>query len=265
MNAELRPTCIKIGGRAATDEGAFDSLVREMAARAASTQLIVVHGGGAEVTRLSERLGISPVFENGVRMTSPSEMEIVDMVLAGKMNKQVVRRFLAHGVPAVGLSGSDGGLVTGTPIGGETRTGRVVRVDPRILLLLGRDGYVPVIASTASTADGIALNINADEIALALATQIHAVVLLFLSDTPGILDREGKTLESLDELQAEAQIASGVISGGMIPKVRSAVQALKAGVGAIVIGRYEKNGDLEKLLDGRLGTHVVSTQRSRTR
>lgn len=265
MNAEPRPTCIKIGGRAAADEATFDSLVGEIAARADSTSFIVVHGGGAEVTRLSERLGISSVFENGVRMTSPAEMEIVDMVLAGKMNKAVVRRFLAHGVGAVGLSGSDGGLVIGSPLGSETRTGRVAKVDPRILLLLGRDGYVPVIASTASTTDGTALNINADEVALALATATRAEVLLFLSDTPGIMDREGKILDSVDEQSAEAQIASGVISGGMIPKVRSAAQALKAGVGAIVIGQYERSGDLEKLLDGRLGTRVVSIQHSRSR
>jgi len=248
--------CIKIGGRAATDADTFGMLVGEIASQMREQQFVVIHGGGAEVTRLAERLGISSVFQNGIRMTSPEEMEIVDMVLAGKMNKAIVRSFMARGVRAVGLSGSDGGLFLGAPIDEGTRTGTVTTVDPAIVRLLCGSGYLPVIASTSATEEGVALNINADEAALAIAASVKAQSLLFLSDTPGILDREGSVIPSLDEESAEARITSGVITGGMIPKIRSAVTALKSGVAGIIIGQYQTSGDLVKLLEGSLGSRV---------
>ncbi len=232
------------------------SLVAEIARMRRRHRFLVVHGGGAEVTRVSELLGLTARFEDGVRMTSAPEMDVVDMVLAGKTNKAIVRRFEALGVPAVGLSGSDGGLFLGERLAADTRTARVSRVDAALLRLLMGRGYVPVVCSASMAEDGTGVNINADEAALALAAALRARTLLFLSDIPGILDRSGKVAPELDEREAEAAIGSGVISGGMIPKVRAAVGALKKGVSGIVIGQFLATGDLAGLLARSQGTRI---------
>ena len=166
---------IKIGGRAAAAESSLADLVREMADLKNRYDFILVHGGGAEVSRITKIFGLEPVFRDGVRMTSGPEMEIVDMVLAGKVNKSLVRMFSARGMKAVGISGSDGGLFTGASIdpAGGSRTGRVERVNPEAALLLLRSGYLPVVASTSMDAEGGALNINADEAALEIAKGVR--------------------------------------------------------------------------------------------
>ncbi len=254
---EKRVVCIKVGGKAASDEAALSSLIAEMVRLSGSYRFFLVHGGGAEVTRVSGLLGLKATFQNGVRLTSAPEMEVVDMVLAGKMNKGIVRQLQAAGVAAFGLSGVDGRLITGERIAPESHTGRVTSVEVRPLLTLLEAGYLPVVASSSMTSGGIALNINADEAAFALAARLPAEILLFLSDIPGILDAEKRVIPDLTGDAVRAAIASGVISGGMIPKVESSLKALADGVSGIVIGQYLADGDLERLLSGQAGTRIA--------
>jgi acetylglutamate kinase len=198
------------------------------------------------------------VFKDGIRQTSAAEMDIVDMVLAGRMNKHLVRVFGGLGVPAVGLSGSDGRFFTGESIdpAAGNRTGRVTKVEPGAAVLLAGAGYVPVIASTSMDAQGGALNINADEAALEIARALRAAALVYLSDIPGIL-KEGRLIGRIGGGEAEKEIAAGVITGGMIPKVRSALDALRSGVGGVVIGEFARGGDLGRLLRRESGTTIT--------
>lgn len=256
VNESPKLVCIKIGGRAAADV-LMDSLVEEIARMSATIGFVLVHGGGAEVTRISRALGHSPIFRDGIRMTSPEEMEVVDMVLSGKMNKNLVRRFAASGVVAAGISGNDGALFVGKRLDDRTHTGRIDRVDTRLLRLLIEHSYLPVVASTSMTVDGIPLNINADEAAFSIAAALPSDLLVFLSDTAGILLKNGRLIPELTERTAAENIENGTITAGMIPKVRASLDALRAGVGGIIIGRYSASGALRKLLDGEIGTRVV--------
>jgi len=269
----MKKILIKIGGRAASAGETLGELVREMADLGKNYDFILVHGGGAEVSRVTKIFGIEPVFKDGIRMTSEAEMEIVDMVLAGKMNKALVRLFQRNGTKAVGLSGSDGGLFTGHSLeggrsvssGGEgsgsrrgNRTGRIDRVDPELLDLLGKAGYLPVLASTSMDEEGGGLNINADEAALAVAEAVKADALVFLSDIPGIM-KDGEVRKTIDEKRALGEIEAGVITGGMIPKVKSSLEALHAGVKAVVIGEFLAYGNLSLLLERRQGTTITAS------
>jgi acetylglutamate kinase len=247
---------VKIGGRAASDD-ALLNLACDIKALTKENRVFLVHGGGAEVSRVTKVFGLQPVFKDGIRQTSAAEMDIVDMVLAGKMNKAIVRLFAGRGVPAVGLSGSDGGFFTGESIDAAAgnRTGRVTNVDLRAALLLAGEGYIPVIASTSMDAAGNGLNINADEAAFEIARAAAARALVYLSDIPGIL-KDGKVITQIGAAEAEAEIAAGVITGGMIPKVRSALEALAGGVGAVVIGEFTERGGLERLLRREAGTTI---------
>jgi acetylglutamate kinase len=249
---------IKIGGRAASAEDALKDLVRDIAALKDAYSFFLVHGGGGEVSRVTKIFGLEPVFRDGIRQTSAAEMDIVDMVLAGRMNKYLVRIFESLGVPAVGLSGCDGRFFTGRSVDPEAgnRTGRVTGVEPGAALLLAEAGYIPVIASVSMDADGGALNINADEAALEIARALRAAALVYLSDIPGIL-KDGKILARIGEAEAEMEIAAGVITGGMIPKVRSSLEALKSGVGEVVIGEFARKGDIERILKHESGTAIA--------
>ena len=213
----MKITIVKIGGCAAADKEKTAALIRDMVADNEGT-FVLVHGGGAEVTAAAKQFGIESQFVDGVRFTSMREMAVVDAVLAGKINKELVRQIRAAGLNGVGLSGSDGGLFTG--------------------------------------ADGFPLNINADEAALTLAAALKADQLIFISDIPGVLKND-RVLPSLNEAAIEKEISDGVISGGMIPKVKSALNAVKNGVGAVVIGGYEEAGDLLRLKTGTKGTAVT--------
>lgn len=250
---------VKIGGVVATDPLLLKSLLADFA-HLKGRGLVLVHGGGKEVTAVSERFGIKAEFREGIRLTSPAEMEIVDMVLGGKINIDLVRRARAAGLDAVGLGGQDGGLFTGIPrtFPGyeESRTGQVTEARSRLLEVLTSGGFFPVVNSTSMDGAGQGLNINADEAAQELAIAGHAETLVFLSDIPGVL-KEGAVIPRLDEATLEAEIASGVIAGGMVPKVRSARRAVIAGVGKVVIGGYKTAGDLVKLLSGVAGTTIV--------
>ena len=254
---------IKLGGAAADHEPSLNAFTRELAALVeAGTRVVLVHGGGAEVSALSRRVGLQPRFRDGVRITTPEEMPYVDMVLCGAVNKRLVRTLGAAGLHAVGLSGSDGPMFTGAPLDGAAaaaqgnHTAEVERVDARLPSLLIEHGYLPVIAPTSVQPPARAVNINADTVALRLAPALGADRLLFLSDVPGIL-KDGAALAALTPDQAAAEIASGTITGGMIPKVDAALYALAQGVRRVVIGQFAAPGDLVNLLTGAAGTTML--------
>jgi len=254
----MRPLLIKIGGRAAEREESLDALASEMASLSRENNLILVHGGGAEVTALARKLGMEPIFKDGVRQTSAEEMDVVDMVLAGRINKRLVRMLRVRGLNAVGLSGSDGGIFTAAALGegaADTRTGDVTAIDPRLLDLLLGGGYLPVLCSTSTDAKGRGLNINADTVAFRLAAHLSAAALVFFSDIPGILC-DGSVMQALSAKEAADLISRGVISGGMVPKVMASLDALEHGVQKVIIGEYSGAGSLARLLEGKQGTRL---------
>ena len=250
---------VKIGGVVATDQRLLSSLFSEFVSLK-DRRFALVHGGGKEVTAVSEKFGLKAEFRDGIRLTSAAEMEVVDMVLGGKINIDLVRRARAAGLDSVGLGGQDGGLFTGEPriIDGRaaSRTGTITQSRTQLLAVLIDAGFFPIVNSTSMDASGGGLNINADEAAQELAIASQAEVLVFISDIAGVL-KENRVIPQLDQETVEAEIASGVIGGGMIPKVRSARQAVDAGVGKVVIGGYQGRGDLERLLSGRSGTTII--------
>ena len=248
---------VKLGGAAALHQHHVDALVADM--RGIASGRLLVHGGGAEVSSLSAALGLNPVFSNGIRMTSDAEMDVVEMVLSGTANKRLVRRFIAGGIPAVGISGADGGIVIGSRIndasGSPTRTAVVERVDTRLIDHLWNGGFMPIVSSPSTDPAGEAVNINADDVAFAIAEAVRAEALVFLSDVPGVLI-EGEPLPVLTPAEVQQHLESGTITGGMIPKVRNALTAVSRGVKRVVIGAFEQKGDLARLLAGSTGTTI---------
>jgi acetylglutamate kinase len=253
------PTIVlKIGGRASESREGIVALSEEMRELSRENRLVMVHGGGPEVTAVSKRFGIEAVFHNGIRQTSVEEMDIVDMVLAGKVNTHLVRLMRSRGLDAVGLSGADGGIISAERAGGPkslTRTGDVTGVNPRLLELLLDNGFIPVVASPSMDAAGNGLNINADTVAFRIAAQLSAWALLFFSDTPGILS-DGSVVQALSAPEAKELIASGVIAGGMVPKVSASLEAMEHGVGRVIIGQYDSPGSLTRLIEGKQGTRI---------
>ncbi len=250
---------VKIGGAVATDAKLLSALLEDFAG-SKGQPFVLVHGGGREVTAVSEKFGLKAEFREGIRLTSRAEMEVVDMVLGGKINIDLVRRAQASGLDAVGVGGQDGGLFTGEPRAFEgrkdSRTGRVTNTRTRLLKVLTDEGFFPIVHSTSMDAGGEGLNINADEAAQELAIACHAEALVFISDIAGVLKNQ-VVLPRLDQASIAAEIASGVISGGMVPKVQNASQAVEAGVGKVVIGGYQNTGDLKRLLSGASGTTII--------
>ena len=249
---------VKIGGKAAEDRQSLAALCDELSALDRDHRVVLLHGGGAEVTAVSRKFGIETVFKDGVRQTSAEEMDVVDMVLRGKINSQVVRLLRSRGLNAVGLGGSDGGTFIGTPVGGAgaaTRTGEITRVDTSLLSALLTAGYLPVLCSTSMDAEGGGLNVNADTAAFQVAAALKASVLIFLSDIPGVIS-DGSVVQALSEPEAASLVSRGVIAGGMVPKVSSSFDAMKRGVSKVIIGRYESAGALARLLEGKEGTRL---------
>lgn len=254
-----RLALIKIGGLAAAHEPTLKVLFEEMKALRKRHAWVLVHGGGKEVTQVSERFGLTPVFRDGIRLTSPEEMPVVDMVLAGRMNTYLVRTAAACGFRAVGLGGQDGNTLLGTSLEApemtDCRTAHPAETDPRLLELLVKHKYLPIVHSTSMDRRGRGLNINADEAALALAIALKAHSLVFLSDVPGVL-LDGDPLAHLDARKAHSLIEAGKIAGGMVPKIQSSLAAVRRGLGRVIIGQFQLFGDLELLLDGRKGTQI---------
>ena len=265
MSTERPLVVLKLGSGTIAHPGELGQLAADAERLVAGgSQLVVVHGGGAEVSAMSRRLGLAPQFVDGVRQTSAEEMDIVDMVLCGLVNKRVVRAFDAAGLAAVGVSGSDGGLFVARQLGAEggSHTGEVDHVRPRLISHLLRGGYVPVVASPSHVYPQVPININADAAALELAPAIAADYLLFLSDVAGVL-RDGQPLVELSAENAQREIDRGTITGGMLPKIEAALGALRRGVARVVIGEYAGSGTLAEMMAGRRGTTVkLSGQRN---
>jgi acetylglutamate kinase len=225
---------IKVGGRAQDDV----RLPRDLAARwmAAPGALCVVHGGGPGIDRLQRRLGATPRFENGRRVTSEDDMETVRMALSGLANKRLVASLCELGVPAVGVSGEDAGLILAEPDPALGRVGRPRSVNAGLLTVLLANGYLPVIAPVSTASDGSGpLNVNGDDAASAIAAALGASELLFVSDVDGVR-AEQAPVATLTRDEAMALLASGSASGGMAVKLECALGALADGVGAVRIG-----------------------------
>ncbi|MEE9307234.1 MAG: acetylglutamate kinase [Spirochaetia bacterium] len=248
---------VKIGGRTTEDLEQLRPFAADLKDLMAGHYPLIVHGGGAEVTRISRQLGFEPRFHEGIRITLSEEMDVVEMILSGKVNKHLVRFFQSCGLPAVGLCGADGktfsGRTLGTVEGKETRTGNVAEVDPRLLTALFTAGFLPVLSSTSMDKRGVGVNINADAVAFEVSCKLNSDSLVFISDIPGVL-KDGQVLKSLSRDEVRREIAAGTISGGMIHKATSAVEALKHGVGQVIIGQYCERGSLRALLEGGMGT-----------
>lgn len=256
---EKKLIAIKIGGKLANSTELLSDFAHDMKKLRLHHSFIIIHGGGAEVSQRTKQLGWEPVFKDGVRITSPREMDIVDEVLSGRVNTRLVRLFQKCGLNAVGLSCSSGKIAVGesleTTDGTQTRTGKITDINPALLKLLLEHGYVPVLSSTAMDKQAQGLNINADTAAFSIAAELKCNSLLFFSDIPGVL-KEGKIIPTLNSEQARQEVANGTISGGMLPKIRSALQALGQGVKSLVIAQYEEKGSLSALLQGNGGTRI---------
>ena len=237
-----RRILVKLGGRVQGDAALPGAIARLCADRPGG--VVVVHGGGDEVSALQRALGLEPRFVGGRRVTGPQDLELVRMALSGTSNKRVVGALLSAGVLAVGVSGEDAALllaeVADAALG---RVGRVTRVDARLLETLLAAGYVPVVSPLARDAAGEgALNVNGDDAAAAIAAAVGAEEVLFLADVPGVL-AEGTLVPTLDADEARALVARGVAAGGMAAKLDAALAALAAGVVRARIGGLDALGD----------------------
>ena len=252
---------VKIGGKSTENDDLVTALAEELQNKMSQgSRILLVHGGGITISEIQNRYDIKPRFIEGLRQTIPLEMPLVDMALAGGVNKRIVRLLRTSELNAWGLCGADAGILLAESITGtaeENRTGHVISVDTRPLTILWESGYVPVFAPPSSDDRGQGMNINADEAALALSSALSADQLVFISDVPGVLD-SSDVIRHLSPQLTEEKINSGVITGGMIPKVNSALEALSQGVGSVFIGEYSKPGDLERILSGLLGTVIDS-------
>ncbi len=264
---------IKYGGNAMVDEGLKHSFARDLVLmKLVGINPVVVHGGGPQIGDLLKRLGKTTEFIQGMRVTDQETMDVVEMVLGGLVNKEIVNLINSHGGQAVGLTGKDGGLIKATQMclvrnSPELKApeiidighvGEVESIDPSIIEMLAHGNFIPVIAPIGVGADGASYNINADLVAGRVAEVLHAEKLLLLTNTPGLLDHDGKLLTDLDIPTVEALIADGTIHGGMLPKIRCALEAVQAGVNRshIVDGRVKHAVMLELFTDAGMGSLI---------
>lgn len=244
----MKPRVVKIGGRPLGDPSWLSAFAAE-AARSA-TPLIVVHGGGTEIDALSERLGIAVERRDGKRVTTPAGLAVAGMVLSGAMNKRLVSALVGAGVDAVGLSGEDAGLVQAdlAADGALGRVGEVVEVRGELFYKLLGIGLTPVVSPISRGSDGGTLNVNADDVAVAVASAVGASELLFLTDVSAVRGEDGGDLSVLPADEAEQLLATGVIRDGMAVKVRAGLRGISAGLTAVRIG------GLDLLTDDDAGT-----------
>jgi acetylglutamate kinase len=243
---------IKLGGRVQEDERVASALATQWTADRGA--LCIVHGGGGAITAMQRAAGVEPTFVEGRRVTAPHDIEILRMALSGGANKALVAALNAVGVPAVGISGEDGRLLTAELLDdgalGAVGTVTVVRVE--LLRSLLAAGYLPVVSPLAAAASPpfTALNVNGDDAAVAIARAVGAVDVLLISDVQGVRVR-GETVATLDRAQAEAALASGEISGGMVVKIRAALAAFGGTVRRVRIGGFDT------LVGAAAGTTIV--------
>ena len=264
---------VKYGGHAMGDADLSKAFARDITLLETSgVKPVVVHGGGPQIGEMLERLGIVSEFRAGLRVTDKPTIEVVEMVLAGLINKEIVMAINAEGGKAVGLSGKDGNMVFAEKVSRTVKdpdsaieqvvdlgfVGEPKRVNRAVVdMVLGAE-LIPVIAPVAPGIDGHTYNVNADTFAGAIAGALNATRLLFLTDVPGVLDQDGKLIRQMTAAQARALIADGTISGGMIPKVETCIAALERGVAGVVIlnGRTPHAVLLELFTDHGAGTLI---------
>ena len=263
-----RTIVIKYGGAAMKDGSLKTKVINDIVfLSCVGVRPVVVHGGGPEINTWLQKLDIKPAFKDGLRVTDADTMDVVEMVLAGRVNKELVSLINRAGASAVGLCGKDGNLVQARPVGNEGVgfVGEVTSVDTRLIESLVSNGYVPVISSVAADENGQAYNINADTVAGEIAAALEAEKLILLTDTPGILydyHDPSSLINKLDIQKARELIDKEVVSGGMIPKVTCCVRSLAQGVRAahILDGRMPHSLLLEILTDEGIGSMIVASE-----
>jgi acetylglutamate kinase len=272
-----RTIVIKYGGHAMVDEGLKESFAQDIVLlKYVGINPVVVHGGGPQIGKTLERIGKKSDFREGMRVTDRETMDVVEMVLVGKVNKEIVTLINQHGGQAVGLSGKDGRLIQARKLhlyrdqqGDQPpelidlgMVGEVETIQAEVIQTLEASRFIPVIAPVGVGDQGETYNINADLVAGKLASALKAAKLILLTDVPGVLDGEGKLISSLDTAHAARLIENGVLTGGMIPKVRYAIEAVKDGVDKahIIDGRVEHAVLLEIFMDRGIGTEIVSSK-----
>ncbi len=269
---------VKFGGNAMVDEALKHSFARDIVLmKLVGLNPIVVHGGGPQIGNLLGKLGKTTGFIDGMRITDSETMDVVEMVLGGLVNKEIVNLINRHGGKAVGLTGKDGDFIRAKKINLKKsavdvdaseiidlgHVGEVSSIDPSVVEMLGRSDFIPVIAPIGVGDDGRSYNINADLVAGKIAEVMKAEKLILLTNTAGILDKQGKLLTGLTIRDIDDLIEDGTISGGMIPKTRCATDALKGGVVGVHIidGRVEHAVLLELFTDQGVGTLLLSRPR----
>jgi acetylglutamate kinase len=250
VSAAAKPIVVKIGGGALAG-GALEDLPELLAG---GTPVALVHGGGHQLTRMLDALGIQSRFHEGLRVTDEEALEVAEMVYAGGVNKSLVRELNALGVPAVGVSGTDGPVLRVEPVPGLGRVGEVVEVSPGLVQALWEGGFVPVVAPLGLGPEG-AYNVNADAAAAALAAGIGAGHLFLLTDVDGLL-RDGAPVAEVSPEECEGYVEDGLAVGGMVPKLRSAAEAARCGVKARIVNGNKKGTLLGALSGAKVGTLI---------
>lgn len=265
---------VKYGGHAMGNATLSRAFARDITLlKQSGVMPVVVHGGGPQIGQMLDRLGIESKFEDGLRVTDKATVEIVEMVLAGSINKDIVASINAEGGRAIGLCGKDGNLLRAKKLERTVRdpdsniervidlgfVGEPDKVDRAVIDILSASSLIPVISPVAPGPNGETYNVNADTCAGAIAGALSAERLLFLTDVPGVLDKDGKLIKELTVSQARALIEDGTISGGMIPKVETCIAAVKQGVAGVVIlnGKTEHAVLLELFTEHGAGTLII--------
>ena len=267
-----RTIVIKYGGSAMVDEELKRGFARDVVLmKLVGMNPVVVHGGGPQIASLLERIGKKSEFVEGLRVTDRETIDVVEMVLGGLVNKSIVALINAQGGRAVGLSGKDGGMIQARKLllrqgqsddeGGVIdigQVGEIEQINPAVVDTLDQANFIPVIAPIGAGTDGTAYNINADTVAGSLAVTLKAEKLILLTNTPGVLNSDDQLLELLSETEAQDLIEQGVISGGMLPKVQCALEAVAGGVRTATIsdGRVPHATLLETVTDRGVGTQI---------
>ncbi len=262
----------KYGGNAMTDEHLKQCFARDVVLlKLVGMNPVVVHGGGPQIENLLARVGKKGEFVQGMRVTDAETMEVVEMVLGGQVNKEIVNLINQHGGKAVGLTGKDGNFIRAKKLLMENKdnpgdlidigqVGDIVSIDPSLIALLDTGAFIPVIAPIGVGSEGETYNINADVVAGKIAEVLKAEKLVLLTNTPGVLDQGGNLLTGITPKQVDDMVADGTLSGGMLPKISSALDAARSGVRSVHIidGRVEHALLLEILTDEGVGTLIKS-------
>lgn len=259
---------IKYGGNAMTDDALKEGFAKDIVLlKLVGINPVVVHGGGPQINELLERVGKEGKFIQGMRVTDQETMDVVEMVLGGLVNKEIVSLINTHGGKAVGLTGKDGHFIRAEKmfLSDESedkidigQVGEISSIDPALVSLLDRQDFIPVVAPIGVGSKGEAYNINADLVAGKLAETLNAEKLILMTNTPGVLDKQGKLLTGLTAEQVDSLFADGTIHGGMLPKISSALDAARSGVNTVHIidGRVPHALLLEIMTDDGVGTMI---------